>query len=108
MSARLAGTDFSQAHRMKRALLPSGPFIRAARRLARKNPGLAEDVQVVLSLLAEDPWHPSLRTHKLKGPLAGSWSCSVAYDLRIVFRLVASESGEAILLEGVGNHDEVY
>ena len=108
MPGRFAGSNPPQNSRVKRALLPSSSFIRSARRLARKNPEVAKDLHAVLALLAVDPWHPSLRTHKLKGALAGSWSCSVAYDLRIVFRLVVPEGDEAILLEAVGKHDEVY
>ncbi|WP_417914692.1 type II toxin-antitoxin system YafQ family toxin [Candidatus Electronema sp. JM] len=59
-------------------------------------------------LLSEDAFHPLLRTHKLKGNLEGSWACSVAYDLRIVFSFVDYAGSEAILLEAIGTHDEVY
>jgi mRNA-degrading endonuclease YafQ of YafQ-DinJ toxin-antitoxin module len=44
----------------------------------------------------------------LKGKLAKSWACSAGYDLRIVFQFVTHGSQEAILLEAVGTHDEVY
>ena len=93
---------------MKRRLIPSQAFLRLARRLTRTNPDLAEDLRVALELLAEDALHPKLKTHKLKGPLAGSWACSAAYDLRIVFQFVRHGGSEAILLEAVGSHDEVY
>lgn len=59
-------------------------------------------------LLSEDAFHPKLKTHKLKGNLEGSWACSSGYDLRIVFEFVASEGSEAILLQTLGTHDEVY
>ena len=93
---------------MKRPLLPSGAFVRSARRLARKNPEAAEDLRVALELLAEDAFDPKLKTHKLKGKLAGSWACSAGYDLRIVFQFVKQKGSEAILLEAAGSHDEVY
>ncbi len=66
------------------------------------------DIQATLELLAEDAFHPSLRTHKLKGNLKGSWACSVAYDLRIIFEFVQHDESEAILLEAIGSHNEVY
>jgi len=69
---------------------------------------VAEDIRAALELLAEDAFHPQLRTHKLKGKLRGSWACSAGYDLRIVFKYVQHEETEAILLETVGTHDEVY
>lgn len=93
---------------MKRLLLHSSSFVRAARRTVKKHPDVAEDIRTALELLAEDVFHPQLRTHKLKGKLKGSWSSSVRYDLRIVFRFVQYEGTEAILLETVGTHEEVY
>ena len=76
--------------------------------MVRRHPHLTEDLRAALALLAEDAFHPQLRSHKLKGRLAGSWACSVGYDLRIVFRFVQHEGSEALLLETVGTHDEVY
>lgn len=93
---------------MKRVLLPSGAFLRAARRLAKRHPATADDLQATLELLAEDAHHPALRTHKLKGKLAKSWACSAGYDLRIVFQFVRQGSQESVLLEAVGTYDEVY
>ncbi len=93
---------------MKRLLLPSGVFLRSARRFARKHPRLAPEMQLLLELLAEDAFHPQLKTHKLKGKLAGSWASSGGYDLRVVFQFVKHKGNEAILLEVVGTHDEVY
>ena len=63
---------------MKRVLVPSPPFLRKAKRIAKKPPGSAEAIRDTLKLLAEDTFHPSLQTQK------------------------------AILLESVGSHDEVY
>ncbi len=53
-------------------------------------------------------FHPILKTHKLKGKLEGRWACSVAYDLRILFKVVQSENIEAIILLTIGTHDEIY
>ena len=93
---------------MKRLLLPSPAFLRAVRRIVKKDPSLAQDLRAVLDLLEEDAFDPRLRTHKLKGKLAASWACSAGYDLRIILSFVEHEEAEAILLETVGSHDEVY
>lgn len=69
---------------------------------------MTEDLRAALELLAEDVHDSRLRTHKLKGRLEGSWACSAGYDLRIIFSFVEQEGTEAILLETVGTHDEVY
>lgn len=93
---------------MKRLLLPTQSFVRSANRLTRKNPEAAEDLRVTLALLEEDAFDPRLKTHKLKGNLAGSWACTAGYDLRVVFQFVKHKGSEAILLESAGTHDEVY
>ena len=93
---------------MKRLLLPSTAFARSARRHARKHPHVAAELQLTLDWLAEDAFHPQLKTHKLKGKLATSWACSAGYDLRVIFQFVKHKGADAILLEGVGSHDEVY
>lgn len=93
---------------MNRELLRSSAFIRAAKRLLKKRPQAADDLQAALELLAEDAFHPQLKTHKLKGDLSGTWACSAGYDLRILFEFVEHEDSEAILLLTVGTHDEVY
>jgi addiction module RelE/StbE family toxin len=93
---------------VKRQLLPSPSFLRAARRTVKKQPQIAAELQTILELLSEDAFHPQLRTHKLKGKLEGSWACSAGYDLRILFSFVQIEGAEALLLEAIGTHEEVY
>ncbi|HEV7670510.1 MAG TPA: hypothetical protein VGS22_18480 [Thermoanaerobaculia bacterium] len=93
---------------MSRQLLHSTTFVRAARKVVEKDPRLAKGLIKALELLEEDAFHPSLRTHKLKGRLADRWACSAGYDLRILFRFVVHEEAEAILLLTVGGHEEVY
>jgi mRNA interferase YafQ len=104
--------DFSGNHgrdsAVRRKLLRSSTFVRTARRIVRKHPSFAQGIQTALERMEEDVFQPHLRTHKLKGKLAGSWACSAGFDLRIVFKFVESEEKEAILLETVGTHEEVY
>jgi mRNA interferase YafQ len=93
---------------MRRRLLQSAAFVRAARRLVKKHSESAPILQAALEALAEDAFQPTLKTHKLKGEFAGFWASSGGYDLRIVFELVRYEDAEAVLLQTVGTHDEVY
>jgi addiction module RelE/StbE family toxin len=93
---------------VKRELLRSGAFIRAARKAAKKNPKDIHELQTALELLEADAFHPGLRTHKLHGELKDSWACSAGYDFRIVFGFVQHEGAEAILLQSLGTHDDVY
>lgn len=93
---------------MNFVLLRSSAFIRNARKVVRKQPELAQNIQETLELLCVDPFEPQLRTHKLKGELKDSYACSAGYDLRIIFKFVQYEQTQAILLESIGTHDEVY
>ncbi len=52
-----------------RTLIWSNTFLRAFRRLIRKQPDLRKEVEDVLMLLVQDPFIPQLETHKLKGKL---------------------------------------
>jgi mRNA interferase YafQ len=69
-------------------------FKRSFKKITKRNPQLKEPIIEVLLLLAEDPFNPSLKSHKLSGNLAGLWSCSVSYDCRIVFEF--SEDDESV------------
>ena len=93
-----------------RTLIWGNTFVRALKRTVRKYPTLQQDIEETLRRLQENPFAPQLATHKLKGKLAGSWACSVGYDLRIVFDFVKSTSqpADAILLLEIGTHDAVY
>ncbi|MCK5719624.1 MAG: type II toxin-antitoxin system mRNA interferase toxin, RelE/StbE family [Thiomargarita sp.] len=73
---------------MKRPLLKSSAFVRTAKRIIKKNPNLENNLYTTLELLSNNAFHPSLKTHKLKGNFKGLWACSVNYDLRIVFEFV--------------------
>jgi len=93
---------------VNRPLLRSTPFVRAAKKYLKKNPSAKADIQSALELLSADALQARLKAHKLKGNLEGSWACSAGYGIRSVFRVVPWEGGEAILLESIGTHEEVY
>ena len=82
----------------------SSGFKRSFKKVIKKNPQLKQEIAKILRLLANDPFALSLKSHKLRGDLAGLWSCSVAYDCRIIFSF--SEDGQ--LLEVVILLNEVY
>ena len=93
---------------MKRTLLRSPAFGRDLRKWLKSHPDTAESIEATLEQLSADVAHSSLRTHKLRGALAGCWACSADYDLRIVFEYTKHDGQEAILLLALGTHDEVY
>ena len=93
---------------MNRALLRSPAFARDLRNWLKSHPDAAASIEATLAQMSIDAAHPSLRTHKLRGPLSGCWACSAGYDLRVVFEYTQHEGAEAILLLALGTHDQVY
>ena len=108
MSTSDAGTTDGGDSLVTFVLLRSSAFVREAKKRVKKQPHIAQSLQNTIELLRIDPFHPRLRTHKLKGDLRESWACSAGYDLRIIFKFVEQEKAQAILLESIGTHDEVY
>ena len=93
---------------MRRLLLRSPAFGRDLRKWLKSRPETAASLDFTLEQLSADATHPALRTHKLRGSLAGCWACSADYDLRIVFEYTEYDGAEAILLLALGTHDQVY
>ncbi|MDP2642753.1 MAG: type II toxin-antitoxin system mRNA interferase toxin, RelE/StbE family [Candidatus Peregrinibacteria bacterium] len=52
-------------------------------------------------LLKENPFHPSLRLHKLRGRLDGFWSISIDMKYRLIFSIIDKET---VLFHSVGVH----
>jgi addiction module RelE/StbE family toxin len=91
-------------------LVWSPAFSRAVKRLLRQSPQMAKPIAKTLEQLSMDVYHPSLKTHKLKGDLDGTWSCSIDYSNRILFKFIPTleDDGEEIFLLTLGTHDDVY
>jgi mRNA-degrading endonuclease YafQ of YafQ-DinJ toxin-antitoxin module len=72
------------------------------------HPETARDIESALKAISHDDADPSLKIHKLRGPLSGCWACSAGYDLRIVFDYVEVDTEKMIRLLTLGTHDQVY
>ena len=85
-------------------------FRRAFKRRTRNNAVLRDRILQVLTNLAEDPFDPALKSHKLSGQLKGLWACWVEYDCRIVFAFEPDPNAgeEMVVLVDLGTHNEVY
>lgn len=59
-----------------------------------------------MKVLEIDPFHPSLRLHKLKGALREYWSVSMNLEYRVVIDFIVTDA-EIIPID-IGTHDEVY
>ena len=93
---------------MRRPLFQSSAFVRATKRLLKRQPESDDALGVALERLAADAFDIRLKTHKLKGDLKGFLAFSIDNELRIIFKIVEHEGAEAVLLQTVGTHDQVY
>lgn len=91
---------------MSYQLLFTDSYLKRARRFAKQHPELKEQYRKTLLLLAQNPTHPSLQLHPLKGKLAALHSVSINISYRITLEMMITE--QAIILVNVGSHDEVY
>ena len=90
-------------------LVWSAKFTRAASRVIRRDAKLLSEIERTLARLAAGPPQFPLRTHKLKGESAGTWSCSLNFELRIPFEFVKSSETSEVEINWLttGTHDEV-
>lgn len=71
-------------------------------------PEVKKAFRETLTLFLEDPDHPSLRNHALKGKLAGYRSINVTQDYRVVFKETQAGERKVITFHMIGTHEELY
>ena len=81
-------------------------YIRRATRFIKKHPELIGQYEKTLKLLELDPFHPSLRLHKLKGSLSEFHAVSINIGYCISIEFLLNET--TIIPVNVGSNDEVY
>jgi len=81
-------------------------YLKRAAKFARRHPDVLPQYEKMLKLLELNPFHPSLRLHRLSGSLSDLHSISINISYRITLEFLV-EDGKIILVN-VGRHDEVY
>lgn len=77
-------------------------FTRKLKKLKQRNTSLEKQIEKALVLFQNNPNHPSLRLHKIKGSQA--MSLSVNMSIRILY----FEKEQLYVIFDIGTHDEVY
>jgi proteic killer suppression protein len=91
---------------MRYRIIYTKSYIRRAARFIKKHPELIGQYEKTLKLLELDPFHPSLRLHKLKGRLREFHAVSINIGYHISIEFLLNE--KTIIPINVGSHDEVY
>lgn len=91
---------------MSYRLIYPDSYIKRARKFLKKHPEVHSQYRKTLEFLELNPYHPSLRLHRLQGRLSELSSVSINMRYRIVLEMVIQEND--IILVDIGNHDQVY
>lgn len=62
---------------------------------------LNEDISKKIKKLVENPRN-ELDAHKLRGKLEGKWSCSLGYDIRMIYEI--DDDNQEIVVVAIGSH----
>jgi len=81
-------------------------YFRKLKKFIKKHPDLLDRYTKTIELLEIDPYHPSLRLHKLKGKLQVYYSVSITMKYRIIIDFIIINN-EIIPID-IGAHDQVY
>ena len=81
-------------------------YLKRAAKFIKRHPDLLPLYEKTLKLLELNPSHPSLRLHRLSGPLRDLHSVSINISYRITLEFLIEDG--TIILVNVGSHEEVY
>ncbi len=81
-------------------------YFKKLKKFIKKHPDNLDKYIKTIKLLTIDPYHPSLRLHKLNGKLKCYHSVSINIKYRIVIDFIIQNS--EIILVDIGTLDEVY
>ncbi len=91
---------------MKYKIIYTKSYIRHAGRFIKKYPQLIGQYEKTLKLLELNPFHPSLKLHRLSGRLNELFAVSINVSFRMTLELLISE--KEIIPVNIGIHDDIY
>lgn len=81
-------------------------YEKRVKRFLTDHPFIITQYKKTINILGINPFHPSLRFHKLKGVLREYQSVSISLKYRIVIDFIIKN--DVIILIDIGDHGEVY
>ena len=87
-------------------LVESQSYKKKLTKFFKKHKNLLSKYEKTMFLLESNPFHPSLRLHKLQGSLKEFHSVSIDMDYRILLDFIVVD--KQIILVDIGSHDEIY
>ncbi|HNY48942.1 MAG TPA: hypothetical protein PLV50_00710 [Smithella sp.] len=87
-------------------ILYTDSYLKRAKKFIKKHPDLVSQYGKTLKLLEINPYHPSLRLHKLRGKLSELYAVSINISYRVTIIFLIED--DRIIPVDIGSHDEVY
>jgi mRNA-degrading endonuclease YafQ of YafQ-DinJ toxin-antitoxin module len=87
-------------------ILYTESYLKRAKKFIKKHPDLISQYEKTLKILEINPYHPSLRLHKLQGKLSELYSVAINISYRITIIFLIKD--DKIIPIDIGSHDEVY
>ena len=103
---RVLKTTLNEYRMKKYKIIYTRGYNKRAARFIKKHPELIGQYEKTLKLLELNPFHPSLKLHKLSGKLNEFYSVSINISYRITLEFIISE--KTIIPVKIGTHDEAY
>lgn len=87
-------------------LIVPDQFLKTASKFFKHHPDLKSQFEKIIEILIEDPLHPSLQIHSLKGKLRGLSAIRLTYKYRIT--LILQIEKKEITFIDIGSHNNIY
>lgn len=81
-------------------------YLKRVAKFIKRHPEILPQYEKTLKLLELNPSHPSLRLHRLSGPLRELYSVPINISYRITLEFLLEDG--MIVLVNVGSHAELY
>lgn len=87
-------------------LITTKSYEHQLQKFRQKHPELREQYFKTITILEDNPYHPSLRLHKLHGKLRDYYSVAINLKYRIMIDFIVRD--DTVILISIGSHGEVY
>jgi len=87
-------------------LVETKGYMKKLKKFLKKHPNIFNRYEKTIFLLENNPFHPSLRLHKLQGEIKEYHSVSIDMQYRIIIDFIIID--EQIIFIDIGSHDDVY
>ena len=91
---------------MNYKLIITDEYKKRLKRFLKKHPDMFDRYAKSIHILELDPFHPSLRLHKLRGKLSDFHSISINMEYRVIIDFIIKDN--KIIPIDIGPHDDVY